>query len=299
MMKQAIFQTSAHAKCILAGEYAVIRGYPGVVLPINNILISLSYENTGGALKVVCRSPFEDTFLLFFWKALECGLSLLKTRIHDLNGKFIIENNIPMGVGIGFSSALSVVLTRWFVWEHLLGKNELFSFAHHLEDIFHGTSNGIDIIGAMSNYPTHFEKSGNTHKILPAWKPKLYISYSGHIKNTADALKHVNQFREQYPKESERLDKEMGESAFMIEQALKMDEKNGFNLLAKAINQASHCFQHWGLITPALQIHINELQQAGALATKPTGAGEGGYVLSLWKDAPPASMMTELMPLFG
>ena len=66
-----------------------------------------------------------------------------------------------------------------------------------------------------------------------------------------------------------------------------MQKEEGLELLISAIEQAAHCFKEWNLITAQLQQHINQLQRIGALAAKPTGAGQGGYVLSLWQNPPP------------
>lgn len=298
MQKNVNFQTCAHAKCILAGEHTVLRGYPAIVLPITNKMIMLAYQHSNHPIETDCRSLYEDTFLLFFWKTLQQGLKLLKKNINEVHGKFIIENTIPMGAGIGFSSALCVVLTRWFIWEHWLKEKKLFYFANHLEDIFHGKSSGLDIAGAMADHAVHFEKSGDIHEIQTRWQPKLYLSYSGQTKNTAKAIDHVNELRKKHPKLAKTIDEEMATSVVMIEKALQSNASSGLYLLAEAIEHANHCFEEWELITLELQQHIDQLHQLGAIAAKPTGAGEGGYVLSLWQDAPPQESSIEFIPVF-
>lgn len=91
----------------------------------------------------------------------------------------------------------------------------------------------------------------------------------------------------------------MQKSVFMIEEALALkDETHGLSMLASAINAAEHCFEEWELITTELKQHLDRLHQLGAIAVKPTGAGAGGYVLSLWKNNPPQSSDIELIPLF-
>ena len=56
--------------------------------------------------------------------------------------------------------------------------------------------------------------------------------------------------------------------------------------LANAINSARQCFIDWGLAGGHVEKHIEDLLSAGALAAKPTGSGDGGYVLSLWQTRP-------------
>lgn len=292
------FQTSAHAKCILAGEHAVIRGCPALVLPISSKMINLQYDISDSPIKADCHSPYADTFLIFFWSTFKQGLALLKKDINKIKGKFIVENNIQMGAGIGFSAALCVVLSRWFIWEYGLKEKNVFTLARHLEDYFHGKSSGLDIAGAMADHATHFENSGDIHEIQIKWQPKLYLSYSGHEKNTANAVKHVEMLRKKHPRLAKLIDKEMQDSVKMIEESLAVNGKKSLHTLVSAIEHANHCFVEWDLITPELQQHINELQRLGAIATKPTGAGLGGYVLSLWEKEPPKQYAIEFIPVF-
>jgi mevalonate kinase len=89
------------------------------------------------------------------------------------------------------------------------------------------------------------------------------------------------------------IDGEMERSVMLAEAALKISEKEGFPILVEAIKNANHCFQRWGLDSPD---HQKMLMGAGAIATKPTGSGGGGYVLSLWNQAPPAEISDILIP---
>ena len=46
-------------------------------------------------------------------------------------------------------------------------------------------------------------------------------------------------------------------------------------------------------------IPMEDLMLAGASACKPTGAGVGGFVLSLWSSPPPALLHDRLIPCFA
>ncbi len=89
----------------------------------------------------------------------------------------------------------------------------------------------------------------------------------------------------------------MADSVLTAERALALDEKQGLPLLVNAMQKAMNCFEQWGLMKGSLQIHGQQLLDAGAMAIKPTGAGGGGYVLSLWREKPNANIPFELIPV--
>lgn len=301
MERNHIFHTSAHAKCILAGEHTVIKGCPAIVLPVHRKTLSFDYLPVNEPIHIDYLSshlPYEQTFLLFFWKTLEEALKTVKKHNDSICGRITISNSIPMGAGIGFSSALCVVLARWFAWQHWIKEEKIFSFAKELENLFHGKSSGVDIAGAISDQIVHFEPKGSTYQILAQWRPKLYLSYSGQAKQTGHAVGLVTSFRKYHAKLGKLIDDEMKLSVMQMETALQDNEAHGFKLLTLAINHANHCFSEWGLITPELKSHMETLYALGAVAAKPTGAGEGGYVLSLWNESPPKDVGVEWIPLF-
>lgn len=298
-MQDHAFQTEAHAKCILAGEHAVIRECPAIVIPIPHKVITLFYEPSVHPIKVTCDLPYEEVFLTIFWNTFKEALKGAHKQLPEITGKLSIENNIPMGVGIGFSSALCVSITRWLIEKNFLDKNKLFDYAHHLENLFHKRSSGVDIAGAMANGIIHYERKAHIIKKVPIhWHPNLYISYSGSSKYTAEAITQVTSFRKTHHHLGELIDDEMLMSVEMIEKALKMDEKKGLQILAEGIEHANHCFEEWHLISSELKQHMSDLRKLGALAVKPTGAGIGGYVLSLWQDKPNEENSIEFISLF-
>src|SRR5262249_52635474 len=121
--------------------------------------------------------------------------------------------------------------------------------------------------------------------------------YSGHTAVTADCIHKVTQLWQHDPALGEKLDHQMGESVTLAKTALQDSSPLGLTQLAQAINKAGDCFFQWGLINPALQQHMQILLDAGAIAIKSTGSGDGGYVLSLWDNEPPKKLMHVLIKI--
>lgn len=283
------FQITTHAKCILAGEHAVLRGSPAIIFPVKSRTLELTYKKCDG-ITANFDAPFEESLMALFWGMLQTSAQLLAIPLHHIKGKFFLKNNIPMGSGMGFSSVLCVTLAKWFVYKNYLPEEKLFDFAKSLEDNFHGKSSGVDIAGVLADSGIIYKQNTRPKALLPQWQPLLYISSSDSTSSTAKCIQKVEKLWEKDPIFALQIDEDMKNSVFLIEQAFSSNEKTGFPLLAQALQKACHCFERWRLITAPLQQHMNLLLENGAVAVKPTGSGAGGYVLSLWQQPPKLSL---------
>jgi len=283
-MTNKYFEANVHAKCILAGEHIVLRGGPALVLPLIQKNLTLTYDPSNHN-NIILDQINDQTLSVLFWKTLEHALALLDKDIQDIHGKFLLKNSIRIGAGLGFSAALSVIVARFLVNMDWLQPHDIFKFAHGLEDLYHGKSSGADVAGVMAQHTVHYELNKKAREFKPVWFPSLYLSYSGFPKNTTLAIRQVTSINKNNPDLAAAIDHKMKESVQIIEKALIQNDS--VTLLMTGLEKAKQCFQEWGLIPGALEDKITELYKLGALAVKPTGAGGGGYLLSLWPDQPP------------
>lgn len=276
------FETITHGKWILAGEHAVLRGHPALAFPITEKQLTLRYRHQKTGLSVDVEGDESTDMQQLFLSVLKHGMKILELPMDNIHGQFQIQNNIPVGAGMGASAALCVALSRWFASQHVITSLNIQPFATELEHLFHGQSSGLDIAGVAATSGIYF-KQGIITPIKQSWQPNWFLSSCGEIGMTSPCIKAVQTLWESDPAQAQAIDQQM---KACVEDGLTALEKGGAQQLTKAINSAAECFLQWGLITASLQQHMQMLRDAGAIAVKPTGSGGGGFVISLWQDTP-------------
>jgi len=281
------FETRTHGKWILAGEHTVLRGGKALVFPLRSRFLDFYYiANKRPTLEIEIPTGYPEEFKLLFWAVFEKACQLKNLGSSQFHGLIQMKANIPVGSGLGASASLCVALARWFESLKIISASETFDFAKTLEDVFHGESSGVDVAVVLSEKGLLFQRQGAKESFQSTWQPEWYLSHSGHKGITKECVQKVQGWGSENPELLEKYDLQMKRSVELCTKALTTDRESGHAQIIEALELANDCFFAWGLVNQELNVHMNVLHQAGALAFKPTGSGLGGYVLSLWEKPP-------------
>lgn len=275
------YQITTPGKWILTGEHAVTKGYPAIVFPLPSLGLRLEFFDGDRPLHIIADEVLSD--------ACERALTRILPPEEWPRGSLHIQCTIPVASGLGSSAALCGALGNWLVAQNKISAAEMLSTCVEMENEFHGQSSGTDIAAVCSGKPIWFEKNKPLQPVELGWQPKIYLSHSGQSSSTSASIAKVETYRQNHlaaSKAGEDIDQQMGNTAEMMKFALSQNEMLGLRSLAEAIEIACLCFDRWGLLPDFVRAEIQRLKEAGALAVKPTGSGDGGYLLSLWSSAP-------------
>lgn len=294
------FKKIIYGKWVLSGEYNVLNKGSALVYPLPNYYIQFLYKNLNTSFKIQRSSGLKNdelhnTILQIIHKA----LIYIKKKPTDLTGLFTIQDHIPFRSGLGASSVICLGIASLFLYKKYILQKDLKKMAVYLEHFFHKQSSGMDITAILKNKAILYNQNHDI-QYLPkcAHKPRLFLSYSGSTSSTSIGVKQVSLLFKTQSQQAHRISNNMTQSVNLCLQALKTKEASHcFKLLQQAISLGEKCFKDWNLISPDLQKHLDHLKYHGAAATKPTGSGLHGHVISLWDQDPPKILKKDLLQL--
>jgi len=307
---------SAPGKIILFGEHFVVHGTPAILaaidkrvtvtstftenktLKINSQLgtfevpIDHSWEEHPHYEKGFPKIPKEITDLgvfapfvyvaRMFWHLMSKKKKYggwLKAEVFDKNGlEITIDSDIPVGVGLGSSSACCVAATA-SISElfNELSSEEILKMSIEAEKTIFPDTSGADCTvctyGGMIEYPS-VEKIDNTFDL------NLLIANSMIPHNTKNSVEKVNKFKEN---DEERFSQLCDLETKLIDEVITAMKNNDTTTFGLKMSENQKYLEEIQISNDTLRDMISSLKEI-SLGTKITGAGDGGCIIALVKD---------------
>lgn len=288
--------TKAPAKLILAGEHSAVQGHPAVVVALNQYTnvniepiafpaIHWQFDD----LDYHVTQPFDDlddlhqrlnqsyhafthehvsadTILQHPGELAQYVLSLFSETVTSQSGiRIRIHSDIPIGVGLGSSSALIMsliaALDRYYRLQ--LNPSDYLQLGRQAEHLQHGYSSGVDLLATYHGGCLLVQQQ----KILERWHDlyPLYMVNTGSAQaSTGECVAHTQSLLHH-----SNTAHDMAKATEQLCSALQQQDLSQIKTSFKTLHR---CLAHLGVVPTKVQEFIHALEEQGA-AAKVCGAG--------------------------
>ena len=280
---------SAPAKIILFGEHFVVHGTKAILAAIDKrVTVTSAFTDNNiirvnselGTLNVPVSSPYEEVkseFRPFVYLANE-----MITSNQNVNGlEITINSDIPIGVGLGSSSACCVAATASIsgLFKELSSEENLKMSIEAEKTIFPDTS-GADCTVCTYGGIIEYDKINGSEKNTDASNLNLLIVNSMIPHSTKRSVEKVSKFKESNEDRFSQLC--VSETKLIGEVNLALKNKDLITLGLK-MSENQKYLEEIQVSNDTLHDMISSLKEI-SLGAKITGAGDGGCIIALVKD---------------
>jgi mevalonate kinase len=277
---------SAPGKIILFGEHFVVHGTKAILAAIDKMVTvtttftenkTIKVNSELGTLEVPISSSYEEAkseFRPFIFLA-----NKMISSNQNVSGlEVTIDSDIPIGVGLGSSSACCVAAAASICGLFKeLSSEEILNLSIEAEKTIFPDTSGADCTvctyGGMIEYPS-IEKIDNTFDL------NLVIANSMIPHNTKNSVEKVNKFKENdEDRFSQLCDLENG----LIDEVIVAMKNNDATTFGLKMSENQKCLEEIQVSNDTLRNMISSLNEI-SLGSKITGAGDGGCVIALVKN---------------
>jgi len=277
---------SAPGKIILFGEHFVVHGTKAILAAIDKrVTVTTTFtENKTikvnsqlGTIEVPISSSHEEVkseFRPFVYLANK----IINSEQNASGLEITIDSDIPIGVGLGSSSACCVAATA-SISElfNELSSEEILKMSIEAEKTIFPDTSGADCTvctyGGMIEYPS-VEKIDNTFDL------NLLIANSMIPHNTKNSVEKVNKFKEN---DEERFSQLCDLETKLIDEVITAMKNNDATTFGLKMSENQKYLEEIQISNDTLRDMISSLKEI-SLGTKITGAGDGGCIIVLVKD---------------
>lgn len=281
------YYASAPGKVILAGEHAVVYGYPALVAALNlrstacvetveSREIEVISDRWGRALFPLEGSREEHEL---FPVALVARKLLSESRA-ALGLRIMLSSEIPAGAGLG-SSASTFVATASALCAALGLEPDLGGIreaAMEGERRVHWNPSGVDVEVALNGGVLLYRRGQAPERALLSSPLRLVLGFSGVPKRTGDMVKVVAEFSKQSPEIFSVCMESIAGIATRLAHSLPRGDLEESGWL---MNVNHLLLTILGLSTAQLDGMVAACLSSGALGAKLTGGGGGGCIVCL------------------
>ena len=276
----------APGKIILFGEHFVVYENTAILGAINkyatvtsektntdNILVSSSLGQSS-IQKDEDVSNVEKKFRPFFYIAKQ----VIEKNNFDKGITIKIESDIPIGAGLGSSSACCVAAAASVLnLFNITDENEVLELAIQAERTIFPNTSGADCTVSVSGGIIEYQKEKGFSKIETENEFNFIIIDSEQVHSTDKVVERVRKFKEN---NSDVFTELCSEEERLIAKALDSMKKNDLETIGKCMAQNQMFLEQIGVSNDELLSITKEIEKI-TFGAKITGAGDGGCIIAL------------------
>ncbi len=277
-------KASAPGKVILFGEHFVVYGVKAILCSINK-RVTVTAEKISDK-KIVINSEIGNLILEPNKSISEINSPLkpfyyLANKViknQDTGIQIKIDSEIPLGVGLGSSSACCVAgAAAIFKLFGDISKEEILELAIEAERTIFENTSGADCTVCVYGGIMEYDKKQGFKKIEDEPNFQLVIANSNIEHSTESMVSEVKAFT---IKNKEEFSKLLEQELELVEDVLKLLKENNTIKLGEKINQNQKYLETIGISNNQLRKMI-EIGQKTSFGAKITGSGGGGCIFAI------------------
>ena len=281
-------KASAPGKVILFGEHFVVYVIKSILCSINK-RVTVTAEKTkerkisiNSEIGKLVLEPNESISKID--SPLKPFYYLANKAIKDQNEglEIEIESEIPLGAGLGSSSACCVAgAAAIFKLFGKISKEKILEYAIEAEKTIYQNTSGADCTVSTYGGLMEYDKNNGFKKIEDEPNFQLVIANSNIEHSTQSMVSKVKQFEHKNKKEFSRLSNLESE---LVEDVLKLIKQNKIEEIGEKINQNQEYLEIIGISNSELTKMV-KIGQESSYGSKITGSGGGGCIFALTNES--------------